>query len=175
MQTAKRASAIRGGLLVFLLLSQIALSWHLRAVRPALEELPPALGESAVTILALGDQQFLFRAIGRWLQGFGDGDGAGEDMAAGSALVFRHVGVELAEPGWDFFGFDALRDEALGVAAGGGRLHDDGVAGVDGEDRLGVVGVVAPGDRGWGGEQGLGLLGRKSERRQGCCEEEELA
>jgi len=56
--------------------------------------------------------------------------------------------------GGDAFGLEALR-----WAAGGGRLHDDGVAGVDGEDGLGVRGVVAPGYGGGGGEEGVGGLG----------------
>ncbi len=91
--------------------------------------------------------------------GFGDGDGAGEDVAAGAALVFGDVRVKLAEPGGDVFGLDALSSEALGITAGGGGLHDDGVAGVDGEDGLGVEVVEAPGDGGWGGEKGFSFGG----------------
>ena len=91
--------------------------------------------------------------------GLGDGDGAGEDVAAGAAVGLRDFGVEIAEPGGDFVGVDAFGLEALGWAAGGGGLHDDGVAGVDGEDGLGVGGVVAPGYGGGGGEEGLGGLG----------------
>ncbi len=49
--------------------------------------------------------------------------------------------------------------EALGGAAGGGGLDDDGVAGMDREDGLGVRGVVAPGYRRGGGEEGVGGLG----------------
>ncbi len=83
--------------------------------------------------------------------GVGDGDGAGEDVAAGTAVGGRDAGVERGEPGGDLVGLDAFRLEALGRAAGGGGLHDDRVAGVDGEDWLRVRGVVAPGDRGRGG------------------------
>ena len=91
--------------------------------------------------------------------GAGDGDGAGEDVAAGAALGLRDAGVERGEPVGDFGGLDAFGLEAVGWAAGGGRLHDDRVAGVDGERGLGVRGVVAPGDRGGRGEKGLRGLG----------------
>ncbi len=94
--------------------------------------------------------------------GFGDGDGAGENVSSGAAVGFGDVGVKLAEPGGDVFRLDALRGEALGVAAGGGCLHDDGVAGVDGEDGLGGGCVVAPGDGAGRGEEGLRGLGWES-------------
>ena len=51
------------------------------------------------------------------------------------------------------FGF-----EAGARAAGGEGLHDNGVAGMDGEDRFGVEVVVAPGDGGGRGEESLVLL-----------------
>ena len=103
--------------------------------------------------------------------GFGDGDGAGEDVAAGAAIGLRDAGVERAEPGRNLGGFDAFGFEAFGRAAGGGGLHDDGVAGVDGEDGLGVGGVVAPGYGGWGGEEGVGGLGLRV-GGEGCGEAE---
>src|SRR6185437_11046692 len=87
--------------------------------------------------------------------GFSDGDGAGEDMAAGAAVFFGDLFVDGVEPCGDLGGGDALMFEALGRAAGGGGLHDDGVAGVDGEDGLGVRGVEAPGDGGGRGEEGF--------------------
>ena len=55
--------------------------------------------------------------------------------------------------------------EAVGWAAGGEGLHDDGVAGVDGEGGFGAGGVVAPGYGGGRGEEGLGLLGGRGEGR----------
>ncbi len=91
--------------------------------------------------------------------GLGYRDGARQDVAAGAAVGLRDSGVEGAEPGGDFGGLDAFGLEAVGRAAGGGRLHDDGVAGVDGEDGLGVRGVVAPGYGGGRGEEGLRGLG----------------
>ena len=103
--------------------------------------------------------------------GFGDGDGAGEDVAAGAAVVLRDFLVEAVEPSGDLGGGDAFVLEALGRAAGGGGLHDDGVAGVDGERGLGVRGVVAPGDGGGRGEEGLGLW--CSLREGGCGDEQQ--
>jgi len=91
--------------------------------------------------------------------GVGDGDGAGEDVAAGAAVGGGDAGVEGGEPGGDLVGLDAFGLEALRGAAGGGGLHDDRVAGVDGEDWLGVRGVVAPGYGGGGGQEGVGGLG----------------
>ena len=101
--------------------------------------------------------------------GFGDGDGAGEDVAAGAAVGLRDLFVEGVEPGGDVGGGDAFVLEALGRAAGGGGLHDDGVAGVDGEDGLGVRGVVAPGDGGGRGEEGFCLCLREG----GCGDEQQ--
>jgi len=72
-------------------------------------------------------------------------------------------------------GVDAFGLEALGWAAGGGRLHDDRVAGVYGEDRLCVRGVVAPGygrGRGQEGVGGLRVDGDEEGRGDGGCEEE---
>ena len=90
---------------------------------------------------------------------FCDGDGAGKDVAAGAAVGGGDAFVEGVEPGGDLGGLDAFGFEARWGTAGGGGLHDDGVAGVDGERGLGVRGVVAPGDGGGGGEEGLGGLG----------------
>ena len=92
--------------------------------------------------------------------GFGDGDGAGEDVAAGAAVGLAGRRCRGCRARWGSrSGLTPWDCEALGRAAGGGGLHDDGVAGVDGEDGLGVGGVVAPGDGGGGGEQGVGGLG----------------
>ncbi len=99
--------------------------------------------------------------------GFGDGDGAGEDVASGAAVRLRDAGVERAEPGGDVGRGDAFGEEALGWAAGGGGLEDDGVAGVDGEGGFGVGGVESPGDGGRRCEKGLwGLAGVLGDR---CC------
>ncbi len=107
--------------------------------------------------------------------GFGDGDGAGEDVAAGAAVCGGDTGVDRGEPGGDVGGGDAFGEEALGWAAGGGGLQDDGVAGVDGEGGLGVGRVVAPGDGGGRGEEGLGGLGGGGCGAEGGCENEDWA
>ena len=93
--------------------------------------------------------------------GFGlfDGYGAGEDVAAGAAVGGGDLGVDVGYVG-GYVGFGYAEGlEAVGWAAGGEGLHDDGVAGVDGEGGFGAGGVVAPGYGGGGGEEGLGLLG----------------
>ncbi len=84
--------------------------------------------------------------------GFCDGDGAGEDVAAG-ALV-GDLGVDGRGVGRDLLGLDAFSDHALGRAAGGEGLNGDGVTGVHGEDGFALAAVVAPGDGGGRGEQG---------------------
>jgi hypothetical protein len=100
--------------------------------------------------------------------GFGlfDGYGSGEDVAAGAALGGGDFGVDVGYVGGYVGGFDAEGLEALGWAAGGEGLHDDGVAGVDGEGGFGAGGVVSPGYGGGRGEEGLGLLGGCGDGRQ---------
>jgi hypothetical protein len=44
-------------------------------LRPAIEEMPPPLSRTALKVLALGDDEFLFRALTLWLQDVGDGGG----------------------------------------------------------------------------------------------------
>jgi len=89
---------------------------------------------------------------------FGDGDGAGEDVAAGAFFAGGVVFVDVGDVGWDVGFGDAEGLEALGGAAGGEGLDGDGVAGVNGEDGSGLGGVEAPGDRGGCGEESLVLL-----------------
>ena len=87
--------------------------------------------------------------------GFCDGDGAGEDVAAGAFFGGGIVLIDVGDVGGDVgFGY-AEGLEALGRAAGGEGLDLDGVAGVDGEDGFGLCGVEAPGYGGGGGEEGL--------------------
>ena len=105
--------------------------------------------------------------------GFGDGDGAGEDVAAGAAVGCGDLFVDAAEPIGDLGGGDAFALEAFGWAAGGGGLHDDGVAGVHGERGLGVRGIVAPGDGGGRGEEGLGGLRGEGRRKQSTAKGEQ--
>ena len=95
------------------------------------------------------------------IAGFGlfDGYGAGEDVAAGAALGCGDFGVDVGYVGGDVGLGYAEGFEAVGWAAGGKGLDDDGVAGVDGEDGFGAGGVVAPGYGGGRGEESLGLLG----------------
>ncbi len=90
--------------------------------------------------------------------GFGDGDGPGEDVAAGAPVGGGDLVVDVGDVGWDVGGGDASGFEAVGRAAGGEGLDDDGVAGVDVEDGFGLGPVVSPGYCGGGGKEGVGLL-----------------
>ena len=90
---------------------------------------------------------------------FGDGDRASEDVAARAALGLGTAGVDGGFIGGNFGGMKAKLLQSLGRAAGGERLHDDGVAGVHREHGLRPGPVVPPGDRGGSGEQSL--LGRQ--------------
>lgn len=46
-----------------------------RQMRPGIEEMPPPPTLMALKAMALGDEEFMFRYMGRWLQGVGDGGG----------------------------------------------------------------------------------------------------
>ncbi|PKU26516.1 hypothetical protein [Telmatospirillum siberiense] len=61
--------------LVALLCAQVGYARILRPLRPAIEEMPFPLNEQGIKGLALGDDQFLFRVLARWLQDVGDGGG----------------------------------------------------------------------------------------------------
>ncbi len=61
--------------LIALLLAQIGFSALVRPLRPAIEEMPFPLGDLGLKAVALGDDQFLFRYLARWLQDVGDGGG----------------------------------------------------------------------------------------------------
>ena len=98
--------------------------------------------------------------------GFGEGDGAGEDVAAGTFLVGGEVVVDVVDVFGDVGGGDAGGFEAGTGAAGGQGLDGDGVAGVDGEGRLGGGVVVAPDYGLRRGEEGLGLLGGEGSGEQ---------
>ena len=103
--------------------------------------------------------------------GFCDGDGAGENVAAGAALGLGDLVVDVGDVGRDVGVGDAAGFQAGGRAAGGEGLHDDGVARVNAEDGFGLRPVIAPGDSGGSGEQGVGLLGngcRRKEREGGA-------
>jgi hypothetical protein len=104
--------------------------------------------------------------------GFGDGDGAGKDVAAGTFVGGGDFGVDVGDVGWDVGFGDAEGLETLGWAAGREGLDGDGVAGLDGEDRFGTCGVVAPGYGGGCGQEGLGGLlgacGGKGEKGSGA-------
>jgi hypothetical protein len=90
--------------------------------------------------------------------GFSDGNGTGEDVAAGALFAGGDFGVDVGDVGGDVGFGDAESFEALGWAAGGEGLDGDGVAGFDGEDGFGSGGVVTPGYSGGGGEEGLRRL-----------------
>lgn len=61
--------------ILLLLGAQVLVSHHLKPLRPAIEEMPYPPSPLALKALALGDDQFLFRAEVSWLQGVGDGGG----------------------------------------------------------------------------------------------------
>lgn len=63
-------------LVFFALLSaQIVFAHQVRGLRAAIEEMPYPLSDMALKVFAFGDEQFLFRAVARWLQDVGDGGG----------------------------------------------------------------------------------------------------
>ena len=99
--------------------------------------------------------------------GFCDGDGAGEDVAAGTLV--GDLGVDGRGVGRDLLGPDAFGDHALGGAAGGERLDRDDIAAMNREDGFALATVVSPGDGGWGGEQGeVCCAGSGAEGEQGA-------
>lgn len=61
--------------LVVLLAVQIGYAHSVGPLRPAIEEMPFPLSDPGLKGLALGDDQFLFRVLARWLQDVGDGGG----------------------------------------------------------------------------------------------------
>ena len=75
--------------------------------------------------------------------GFLDGDGAGEDVAAGTFFGGGDLGVDVVDVRGDVGGGDAEGFEARAGAAGGEGLDGDGVAGLDGENGLRSCGVIA--------------------------------
>ena len=99
--------------------------------------------------------------------GLGDGDGAGEDVAAGASVGGGDFVVDGADVVGDIGGGDAGGLEAGGWAAGGEGLDGDGVAGVDVEDWFGLGPVISPGYGCGGGEEGVGLLGDGEGREEG--------
>ena len=58
-----------------LLAAQIWFFEQTAGLRPAIEDMPPPPTETALKAIAFGDKEFLFRHLGRWLQGVGDGGG----------------------------------------------------------------------------------------------------
>lgn len=61
--------------LLAMLSAQVLFAVQMRDRRAAIEEMPYPLSGVALKFLAFGDDQFLFRAIARWLQDVGDGGG----------------------------------------------------------------------------------------------------
>jgi hypothetical protein len=101
--------------------------------------------------------------------GFFDGDGAGEDMAAGALFRGGIVFVDVGDVRGDVGCGDAERLEPLWRAAGGEGLDCDGVTGFDGQDGFGLCGIEAPGDGGGSSEEGLGgLLGGRCGNSEEC-------
>ena len=54
---------------------QIGFARDHRHLRVAIEEMPPPPTDRALTAMALGDKEYLFRQLGRWLEMVGDGGG----------------------------------------------------------------------------------------------------
>ena len=98
-----------------------------------------------------------------------DGDGAGEDVAAGAFFRGGDFGIDIGDVGRDIGFGDAEGLEALGRAAGGEGLDGNGVAGFNGENGFGTGGVVAPGYCRGGGEEGLGGLLRPGRAGREKC------
>jgi hypothetical protein len=69
------ARVLGASVLVLALFAQLALGWHLRGLRPAIEEFPPPPSPAELAAMALGDAQSMFRYQILWLQDFGDGGG----------------------------------------------------------------------------------------------------
>lgn len=61
--------------MALLLALQIWFSASSEHLRPAIEQMPPPPTETSLKALAFGDREFLYRYLGRWLQGVGDGGG----------------------------------------------------------------------------------------------------
>ena len=61
--------------LLLLLSAQLMFAHHVRDLRAGIDEMPYPLRGVALKTLAFGDDQFLFRAVARWLQDVGDGGG----------------------------------------------------------------------------------------------------
>src|ERR1700679_3262669 len=103
--------------------------------------------------------------------GFFDGDRAGENVATGAFFSGRIIFVDVAHVSGNVgFGY-AEGLEALGCSACGEGLDLDGVARFDGEGRLCLRGVKAPGDCGGRREEGLcGLLGACSMDGKKCSD-----
>lgn len=61
--------------LLVLVVVQIGFVGYTWRIRPAIEEMPPPPSPLTVKAMALGDDEFLYRYLGYWLQGVGDGGG----------------------------------------------------------------------------------------------------
>lgn len=71
----RRAQALTWLLLSLFLAAQLAFAQAAKPLRARIEEMPYPPSPPALKLLAFGDDQFLFRALCRWLQDVGDGGG----------------------------------------------------------------------------------------------------
>lgn len=62
-------------LLLILVAIQLAFTYQIRGLRAAIEEMPPPPTDRALKVMSFGDEEFLFRYLGRWLEFVGDGGG----------------------------------------------------------------------------------------------------
>ena len=58
-----------------LLICQVVFALSVRSTRPGVEEMPFPPSAEVLKVFSLGDDHLVFRAVARWLQGVGDGDG----------------------------------------------------------------------------------------------------
>ncbi len=72
---ARQVTALLWLAILSLLLVQSWYDSRIRDLRPAIEEMPAVPSPLTLKAMAFGDEEFLFRHLGRWLQGVGDGGG----------------------------------------------------------------------------------------------------
>jgi hypothetical protein len=63
------------GLLLLFVAANVWFALGTRGMRSAIEEMPPPPTERALRAMAFGDDEFLYRHLGRWLEFVGDGGG----------------------------------------------------------------------------------------------------
>lgn len=75
MRRAGSSHRLLWGLLLLCVAAQVWFTLGARTLRAAIEEMPPPPTDLALKAMAFGDDEFLFRHLGRWLEFVGDGGG----------------------------------------------------------------------------------------------------